>query len=173
MMTERLDLIAATIDLCDAEAAGRTDLARALGVSVPASWPPPVLEPDDVARIRQRLQAAAGAATWTLHYLVRRSLHRDDLPELVGVAGYADAPQGGSVEIGYAVAFEHQGCGYATEAVAALVARAFQEPDVDVVFATTYATLLPSIRVLDKTGFERVPWNADGGLLRYERRRAS
>src|SRR5262245_40497513 len=127
MLTARLDLIAATIDLCDAETAGRDALAKALGVRVPDSWPPPVLEPDDVARIRQRLQSNSGDGTWTLYYLVRRSNIEDQVPQLVGVAGYAGAPQAGSVEIGYAVALEHQRRGYATEAVAALVARAFHE----------------------------------------------
>jgi RimJ/RimL family protein N-acetyltransferase len=172
VLTERLDLIAATIDLCDAESAGRDVLARALGVRVPTSWPPPVLEPDDVARIRNCLQTDRNGI-WTLYYLVQRSAHKDHVPELVGVAGYAGAPQAGGVEIGYAVAHEHQRRGYATEAVAALVARAFHEPDVALVFATTYAALLPSIRVLEKTGFKRVPRDFAGGLLRYECRRAS
>ena len=172
MVTERLQLVPATLSLCDAEASGQDAVARALGALVPPSWPPPVLEPDDVDRIRRRLESDPRNHTWTLHYVVRRPSAAGGRPELVGVAGYAGPPTpGGAVEIGYAVAVEHQRHGYATEAVTALVARAFADPGVSVVFATTYATLQPSIHVLRKVGFVHVASDPQTGLLRYERRR--
>jgi RimJ/RimL family protein N-acetyltransferase len=93
---------------------------------------------------------------------------------LVGVAGYFGRPTAdGVVEIGYAIAVEHQGRGYATEAVDALLDRAFADPNVRVVVATTYAMLKPSIQVLEKTGFIVVSHTTETGLLRFEQRRAA
>src|SRR4051794_5261421 len=118
MTTERLDMVPATLRLCAAESAGPDALAAALRALVPASWPPPILEPDDVERIRRGLAATPAAGRWTLHYLLRRQSRVSGLPELVGVAGYATPPDpAGAVEIGYAIAVEHQRRGYATEAV--------------------------------------------------------
>jgi hypothetical protein len=42
---------------------------------------------------------------------------------------------------------------------------------VAVVVATTFATLEPSIGVLQKTGFEHVGGDPESGLMRFERRR--
>jgi len=172
MITERLQLIAATLDLCLAEGVGPDAVGRALGAQVPPSWPPPVFEPDDVDRVRRRLERDPATAPWTLCYVVRRSANADNLPSLVGVAGFAGPPSpDGAVEIGYAIAVEHQRRGYATEAVRALVTHAFAEPGVAVIVAFTFATLEPSIGVLRKTGFEYVGRDPDSGLMRFERRR--
>ena len=70
MLTDRLELVPATVALCDAEALGPSAVADALGSDIPTSWPPPVFEPDDVARVRQQLIADAGSASWTLHYVL-------------------------------------------------------------------------------------------------------
>ena len=172
MVTERLQLIPATVALCQAELIGREAVARALGAAVPISWPPPVLERDDVERIHRQLASDPRARVWTLHYLLRASPGADDLPALVGVAGFGGPPSPeGEVQIGYAVALEHQGRGYATEAVTALIARAFEDPGVTVVVATTFPTLASSIGVLRKTGFMHVGDDRDTLLMRFERRR--
>jgi RimJ/RimL family protein N-acetyltransferase len=91
----------------------------------------------------------------------------------VGVAGFGGAPDpDGAVQIGYAVAEEHQRHGYATEAVTALLAYAFSHSAVTAVVATTYAALTPSIGVLRKTGFVQAGTASDNGLIRFERRRS-
>lgn len=168
----RLELIPATLEICEAEARGPKAVGLALRVRVPASWPPPVLEPDDVERLRRQLESNPTAHGWTLYYLVLREVTGDGRRDLVGVAGYAGPPStDGAVEIGYAIAQEYQRRGYATEAVQALIERAFAEPSVVVVTATTYASLAPSIGVLTKTGFTQVSSDPDTGLLKYERRR--
>jgi ribosomal-protein-alanine N-acetyltransferase len=172
MITERLELIPATVDLCAAEAEGPQAVGRALGVGVPASWPPPVLEPDDVQRLRLQLERDPAGQGWTLHYVVLRDPLAGGRRELVGVAGYAGPPSAeGAVEVGYAIAAEHQRQGYATEAVRILVATAFRHPQVAVVAATTYAALEPSIGVLKKTGFTLVSRDPVTELLRFECRR--
>jgi RimJ/RimL family protein N-acetyltransferase len=103
------------------------------------------------------LTAAPSATPWTLYHILRRLVTDAGRPALIGIAGYVNPPTfDGVVEIGYAIAAEHHRRGYATEAVAALLAHAFAASGVRVVVATTYATLLPSIRVLQKTGFVEV-----------------
>jgi ribosomal-protein-alanine N-acetyltransferase len=173
MITERLELIPATMDLCKAEVRGSYALGRALAVRVPVSWPPPVLQPDDVERVRLQLEGDPDSHRWVLHYIVLRQPGMGGLRELVGVAGYVGPPSiEGVVAVGYAITTEHQRRGYATEAVRALVAEALQNPEIVVVTATTYETLEASISVLRKTGFVSVSRESATGLLRFERRRA-
>ncbi len=59
----------------------------------------------------------------------------------------------GATEIGYGISEEHQGCGYATEAVSALVDWALKQPGVSCVTAQTEASNIASQRVLQKSGF--------------------
>lgn len=59
----------------------------------------------------------------------------------------------GAVEIGYGVSDEHQGHGYATEAVEAVVAWALQQPNVTTIEAETEFENKASQRVLEKCGF--------------------
>jgi RimJ/RimL family protein N-acetyltransferase len=172
METERLELIPAKIMFCEAETRGRVPLEACLGARVPASWPPPVFEPDDVARIRTQLEADPTIGSWTLHYVLARPGATLEGRRLVGVAGYTGPPTAeGRVAIGYAIASEHQRRGFATEAVDALVRAAFRDPRVVVVSATTYPTLEPSIGVLTKNGFVRAGSEAADGTITYERRR--
>ena len=77
----------------------------------------------------------------------------------------------GAIEIGYAVRADFQGRGIATEAAAALIARAFADGRVEAVIAETLAHLLPSIRVLEKLGFVAVAGGSGPDVLRFERRR--
>jgi RimJ/RimL family protein N-acetyltransferase len=171
METKRLKLIPATIEFCDAEVRGRAALEACLAARVPASWPPPVFEPDDVARIRGQLEADPGIGSWTLHYVLACPADMADGRHLVGVAGYTGPPTDGSVEIGYAIASEHQRRGYATEAVNALVRAAFRDPRVREVTATTYPALEASIGVLTKNGFVRAGGGQTDGTVRYVRSR--
>ena len=168
--TDRLMLVAATVALCEAEYEGRGSVARALGASVPASWPPAVFERDDVDRVRRALTSDPEAQDWTLHYVLRRPRLTDDGLALVGIAGFVGRPTvQGDVEIGYAIAEEYRRRGYATEAVTALLRWAFADARVHHVTASTYVSLEASIGVLDKTGFEEVSRDAKTGLLRFHR----
>jgi ribosomal-protein-alanine N-acetyltransferase len=174
MVTERLHLIAATLELCEAETApGRDTLAAALRARVPDAWPPEVFEADDVERVREQLVAHPALAEWTLYYVVQRSTVEATEATLIGLAGFVGPPTSdGAVEIGYAILPDFQGRGYATEAVIALVNHAFADPGVQRITATTYATLHPSIRVLWKTGFASIVGPDATGLIRFERARA-
>lgn len=75
----------------------------------------------------------------------------------IGLAGFKGAPGGeGEVEIGYGISPAFQGRGYMTEAVQALVRWAFEQPGCASIRAETLRSNLPSQRVLQKTGFQRV-----------------
>jgi [ribosomal protein S5]-alanine N-acetyltransferase len=172
MRTGRLELIPAGIELCDAETLGKAALEICLAARVPASWPPPVFESDDVTRIRRQLEGDPASAAWTLHYLVASVPDGGGERHLVGVAGFVAPPTAdGRVEIGYAIAAEHQRRGYASEAVTALVSAAFRDLRVVTVSATTFPTLAASIGVLAKSGFLQDGGVQADGTIRFVRRR--
>jgi [ribosomal protein S5]-alanine N-acetyltransferase len=64
-----------------------------------------------------------------------------------------------TAEIGYSVVRAHRGCGFATEAVAALVEEGFRRTRVQRIRAYCLPENLPSRAVLRRNGFE------DGGML--------
>jgi [ribosomal protein S5]-alanine N-acetyltransferase len=75
----------------------------------------------------------------------------------IGGAGFKGPPDStGAVEIAYGIAASFQGQGYATEAAAALVAFAFETPQVEQVRAHTLPSSNASTRVLVKCGFRHV-----------------
>ena len=80
----------------------------------------------------------------------------------------------GVIKIGYTIAPEYQGAGYATEAVRALIDYAFDVLEVDIVRAYASAENSPSIRVAEKAGlrlmerFEGVDDGVAWSGVRYE-----
>ena len=74
---------------------------------------------------------------------------------LIGDVGVSPADQHpGVIKIGYTIAPEFQGAGYATEAVRALIDYAFDVLQVDIVRAYASAENTPSIRVAEKAGLQ-------------------
>ncbi|MDO4813204.1 MAG: GNAT family N-acetyltransferase [Eubacteriales bacterium] len=71
----------------------------------------------------------------------------------VGELCFKGLSEDGTAEIGYGIAEDHQGCGYATEAVSALVDWAFKQPHATCVTAETEESNIASQRVLQKSGF--------------------
>ncbi|HEX9122231.1 MAG TPA: GNAT family N-acetyltransferase [Actinomycetota bacterium] len=97
---------------------------------------------------------------------------------LVGDVGISTADgEPGVIKLGYTMAPAFQGRGYATEAVRALVAYAFDTLGVEIVRAYASAENLPSIRVAEKAGlrlverFERHHGSESWFGVRYELRR--
>jgi ribosomal-protein-alanine N-acetyltransferase len=89
----------------------------------------------------------------------------------VGIGSFKGPPVGGVVEIAYAIAPEHQGRGYATDAARAMVEYAFRSDEVRIVCAHTLPDSAASQRVLLKSGFSRVGElvDPDDGLVwRFE-----
>ena len=115
-------------------------------------------------------EAHPGEYGWGVWYF----LLRDDLSGsrvAIGNGGFKGPPTAeGAVEIGYSLLVEHHGKGYATEAIGALLAWAFGQPEVRLVIAETLPQLIPSIRLLEKCGFRFVGPGSDPepGAIRYE-----
>jgi ribosomal-protein-alanine N-acetyltransferase len=170
LITSRLALVAATVELAQAERSDLSALAKLLGVPQPQSWPPPLNDEHSQQAFLMSLQKAAPHdAGWNLWFCIRR-----DPRVLVGNAGFKAAPRDGLVEIGYSMLEVYQRNGYCTEAVRALLGWAFQHPAVNILVAHTLPGLTPSIRVLEKSGFSFVgdgPIEDDMRTIRYELRR--
>jgi [ribosomal protein S5]-alanine N-acetyltransferase len=73
----------------------------------------------------------------------------------------------GNVEIGYGTMPVMQNKGYMTEAVKGLLQWAIRREDIKVVLAETHASNKPSIRVVEKNGFERT--HRSGEMIWWKR----
>ena len=71
----------------------------------------------------------------------------------IGELCFKGLSEDGTAEIGYGIAEDYQGCGYATEAVSALVDWAFKQTGVMGITAETEESNIASQRVLAKAGF--------------------
>lgn len=165
--TPHLLLVAATPAILRAELAGPSALAAAIGVVPAPSWPPELLERDDVERMLAVAEAPGARPGWNSWYLVEPATPERPA-QLVGIAGFG-APPGDAhmVMVGYSVVPEARQRGYATEATRALVAFALAQPGVDVIHAETFPTLVASVRVLEKLGFRRVEGGSGPGVIRF------
>lgn len=165
--TERLDLRPAAPELLIAALAGEAALAEALGVDVPPGWPPEHLDRAVLGHALERLHDDPTAAAWGLHFFVLRAEG-----VLVGGGGFAGPPdRGGAVEIGYSIVAAYQRRGLASEVVRGLCRAAFEDPRVTRVLAETRASLVGSIKALERGGFSRVEGESEDGGIRFARDR--
>jgi RimJ/RimL family protein N-acetyltransferase len=167
LTTARLRLVPATLLLADAELHNRLEFSHQLRASVPDSWPPPLNDEASMRWMLELLRREPRNGGWALWYWIADTRR----PFLIGNGGFKGAPKDGTVEIGYSLLPAFQKQGYASEAVAALVAWAFSHPDVERVAAETSPELAPSIRLLERAGFTRGGAPSEKGILRYELRR--
>lgn len=156
----------ATAALLDALVDDPDAFVAALGSPVPPGWPQ---FPEAIPAERARLAASPDEVGWGMHFFL-------DAGTLVGSGGFTGPPRSRTVEIGYEVAPAFRGRGLGTASAAALLGRALESGQVDVVEAHTLATTNPSTRVLHRLGFRRVaevPDEEHGTLWRWQRRRLS
>lgn len=147
-----LSLVDATLGLIDAAIEDQVRLAALLDARVAEDWEG---FPEALPSLREsallRDPADAGPYWGTVLFLVSPPR------TLIGMGGYYGPPSPeGVVEIGYAVAPEFQGAGWATRAATLLVERAALSPAVDAVDAHTLAETNASTGVLTKLGFQRI-----------------
>ncbi len=89
-----------------------------------------------------------------------------DERKVVGSAGFLGRPnEHGEVELGYGIVEEHRDSGYATEAAAALVAWALEQPGVERIVARSELANDATTRVLEKLGLTRA--GADEQVARW------
>ena len=165
--TERLRLVAATLELADADLHNRLEFVHQLGASVLDGWPPPLNDESSMKYTVDFLRRNPEAPGWAAWYWIAKK-HK---PVVIGQGGFKGPPVAGAVEIGYSLLPQFQGKGYATEAVAALLGWAFAHPDVDRVVAETLPELAPSIRLLERAGFANIGKGSEEGVIRFELRR--
>ncbi|NCB52881.1 MAG: N-acetyltransferase, partial [Clostridia bacterium] len=87
----------------------------------------------------------------------------------VGSLAFMGKPENGSVEVGYGINPAYRGCGYATEALAAVLGWAHSQSDVYFVTAKTEPDNASSGRVLEKCGFRQVGESEEDLLWEKER----
>lgn len=172
--TERLELVPGTSTMLCADLAGPAALADALGVDVPASWPPDLYDEPAIRFMLNALDAQPDFAAWGFHYFVLRpGAEGANARTAVGVGGFKGPPVDGTVEIGYSILPEFRRRGLATEAVRALLDRSFADPRVRRVVAETLPELRPSIGVLEKVGMRQIGPGSEPGVIRFELRKAN
>jgi aminoglycoside 6'-N-acetyltransferase len=133
-------------------------------------------DPDGVrAEIREMQSRSPGeSGGW-----VQLSVEEREGGRLVGDVGLSPAEdEPGVIKVGYTIAPASQGKGYATEAIVALVAYAFDALGAEVVRAYASAENVASLRVAEKAGMrliERIEHRRGDEVwhgVRYELRRA-
>ncbi|MCD4846876.1 MAG: GNAT family N-acetyltransferase [Candidatus Aegiribacteria sp.] len=169
LSTNRLELIAATLDHVCAELEAPERLASLLNAQVEPGWPPGEYDRDAQEFFRDRLKEGGVAVIgWYGWYAVRcGSPYQPSV--LVGAGGYFGPPsEEGEVEIGFSVMPAWQGLGYATEIAETLIENAFTDIQVQKVIAHTTPVNLASCKVLEKCGFRYVCRNEESDNNRFE-----
>ena len=167
--TPHLRLIAAQLAHLRTELDDPTKLGALLGAEVPASWPPGEYDRGAIAYFLSQYERRGSAAVGWYGWYAIRPLSAQDAARLVGAGGYFGPPdRDGTVEVGYSIADEWRGRGYATEVARALTERALREPRVRRVIAHAAADNAASHGVLLRAGFRRLDCG-ETGKRRYER----
>ena len=165
--SSRLRLVTITREMLEAEGLPETQvLADVLQAEVPAGWPPQLWETPVWLHIASQLHAQPETVGWH-RYMV--SLDRP--PRLVGCLGGFPCGRG-DVELGYSVAADEQGKGFASEAADALTAWLLRRPEVRSVSAQAFETSVASVRVMQRCGMVCVGRGDQAGTVRYRRWRA-
>jgi [ribosomal protein S5]-alanine N-acetyltransferase len=167
IITPRMHLVPATVELLQAELRGAASLSAFIGAYVPADWPPDLYDEKAIRWTIDQLSRPGADGRWYTHYFVLQS--KSSAPDVViGVGGYTGPPDpAGVVEIGYSVLSAYHRNGLATEAAAGLAQNAFLK-GVKVVAAHTLEADPASGGVLTNNGFRMVGAGAEPGTSRFE-----
>ena len=159
-------LVAATLELLEALQRDPTEFAALLASPLPDGWPE---FPEGIEFTVDKLREWPEQAGWWLHFFL------DSEGRLVGSGGFVGPPDDGVVELGYEIAPEFRGNGYATAAAQAMVDKARTFGVVHTVVAHTLANEKanenPSTSVLRRLGFRfagEVPDEEEGTVWRWE-----
>jgi [ribosomal protein S5]-alanine N-acetyltransferase len=158
IQTPRLELVRATLALLETELPDRARFAAMLGVPIPPIWPAGLNDAQSQQHFIDRVRRE-GDSDFHGWYIVLREPRT-----VIGNCGFKTLPVNGEVEVGYSVLDAYQCKGYCTEAMRALIARAFAHPEVERVTAQTLPHLTPSLRVMQKCGMTFVGEGEDEGL---------
>jgi RimJ/RimL family protein N-acetyltransferase len=169
VQTPRLDLIATmpAFVQCEKDALSAKGSAFELHsrfeslvrATVPAEWPPQDWEPHVLDFLLKQMAEFPGSVGWARLVALRESAKGSRV--LIGTVGAVppgtamshSAP--GEIEVGYGILPAFQRQGFATEALAGMMEWVQSQATVTAFVAQTFPHLQPSIRVLEKSGFER------------------
>ncbi|MCC6125476.1 MAG: GNAT family N-acetyltransferase [Pirellulales bacterium] len=178
LRTPRLELVAAMVEMLQADLAGREKLSEALGVEVPAAWPPINWEREPIEYLIDWMQRRPDAPGWFAWYCIlrgtgfqpvntRTSLNKlsfdNNLRQvgnlshntLIGGLGFLGPPSAaGESVVGYSLLADFHRQGYCPEALSALLDWAFSHAELKSLLIRTLTGHRPSIRVAEKLGFE-------------------
>ncbi len=170
--SERLELVWLSPQLIEALLAGRREEAEGIGgFAIPRSWP----NEHDARFLALRLRQTHDDPSRGPWYVRAIVLPEADRP-MIGHIGFHGPPGVNSrrdpeaVEVGYTVFPEHRRCGYATEAVRALLAHA-RGQGVRRFVASVGPENEPSLALVRRLGFVEVGrhWDdEDGEELEFE-----
>lgn len=128
---------------------GQQEISARLGLRIEAGMVDEVVLRAMSAKVSKMQQTAPATWSWYTYWLMR--LQAD--PVAIGLAGFKGTPdERGEVELGYGTAPAYRQQGFATEAVQALLAWAWTQPECQIVRAITLKDNLASQRVLQKAG---------------------
>ena len=168
MIPPRLKLVDGNLELLNAALAGDGALDALLGVPVADDW---AGFPEALPVLCASYAENPEGHEWGSLFFVESQAR-----VLVGFGGFKGPPSPDAVvEIGYAIAPAFQGRGLATDAVAQMVRRAFEDASVRAVDAHTLGHANASTRVLEKSGFQKIgeASDPDEGLIWHWRRERS
>ena len=138
-----------------------SDLSRHLVAEVPAIWPPENWEPHVFDFFDKHYAQAPHTIAWNRYVIVH-----SPTPIVIGtIGGFPKSPC--EVEVGYSILDPWQRQGLATEALIALMKEIFADSRVHTICAQTFPHLLPSVRVLEKCGFQHLGSGEEEGSLLY------
>lgn len=164
VLSERLELIAATLSLIEAEMSSSIKLAFLLRAEI-ESWPPPLNDEQSLRWTFERLRSHPQHAGFFSWYVVLVEEHHRRLIGLVGIKGPPD--ERGIVEVGYSILENFQRRGFGSEATLALMRWAFQSPDLKQITAETFPELTASIRVMERCGMTFLGPGSEPRTIRY------
>jgi len=168
--TERLVLIAATLEHINAELNDINLFASLINAEVSMEWPPGEYDKNAQEYFRELLiKGGDDLVGWLGWYAIKLSEEKQSAI-LVGAGGYFGPPsETGEIEIGYSVISSYQNKGYATEIVRALVDIASKDGRVKRILARTTESNKVSCIVLEKNGFQNTSLDFENNIL-YEKR---
>ena len=167
ILTPRLQLIAITLEMIRAGYAKSPAFAQLVNAELPADWPPGDWDDHAFEYVVDKMTRYPNSHGWGRYIALKPN--GDGRRILIGTCG-ATLPieLNDDPEIGYGILPAYQRCGYATEAVAALIEWIFSHPHVRSVNAQTFPHLQASLRVMARNGFQFVgpgPGPEEGTVL--------
>jgi RimJ/RimL family protein N-acetyltransferase len=151
IQTPRLQLIAITLEMIHADRARLPGFAKLVDAELPEGWPPEGWDDQAYDYMADKMTRYPDSRGWGRYIALKPENAGRRI--LIGTCGatlpleLSDDP-----EIGYGLLPAYQRQGYATEAVAALIAWIFSHPHIRSVHAQTFPRLEASLRVMLKNG---------------------